>query len=865
MCPANGGKPTRVSLFHMHFAPTGPIVHRRSLSLLLAAALVATLLAVAAPTAQAQANQPPIADAGPDEVHPVGPTQRTLHGSRSFDIDNDIQDLDYDWEVVTPAYAWLFITPSGSPLGSEAFFIAPSLAEVNRYGETITFRLTVTDPLGGSASDTVTFRFERPPTLAIAVTAGLPVDDPVDLDGDGFVEDEEIYTINAVLGRPGQGGNSEIEWDVKEGSFLTLRGIGSSTSTGRLRYSWQKLSVIPGRFSADFNVPANRRNSQTFSILLPDDLEAGQGIITHYSLIVTSPTGLQAQSTVRINVMDEAASPEVEIELANNRQPVQDANALDPDAPTQRFVVQPGASVDLVAAASDGDGVQTRTLIHSWSGTGVEPSPNNPEDGPTSRATFTVPANAVIGQSFTATLEVADATNRVGRDQIIFIVAINVPPEAIAPRNFPTEDGPRGGTDRRGTVFVRGSGTDKDGDLLSYRWVQVDDQDVPLENPTVELMNTDSATVSFASPQVAANGQREIHLALTVADQWGVGDTDYVTVTILGRNERPIADAGTDQIVEPGAIVQLDGTNSIDPDPGTFLEWSWAYTGLATTPPISERPLTPYQEIVALRGFVPDGTDYSDLDPLVNGHTPLPSFTAPELGGLVSVQLTFTLTLFDRAGGRDTDTVTVTVTGRFFSGNIDGPDFCTNLSLGGPRTYAFDSDGDSVADVCSLPYTRREAVARQNALVTLASLDQPRFQAAVLAACGQLTGDFGDDQDDLDADACETRRVADPPPPVDPALANQFFSGVIDGPDFCTNLSLGGPRTYAFDSDGDDVADVCSLPTTRREAVARQNALETFTTPQAVFNSAVALACRELGSITFEGDAPRDLARDACA
>ena len=107
--------------------------------------------------------------------------------------------------------------------------------------------------------------------------------------------------------------------------------------------------------------------------------------------------------------------------------------------------------------------------------------------------------------------------------------------------------------------------------------------------------------------------------------------------------------------------------------------------------------------------------------------------------------------------------------------------------------------------------------------------------------------------------------VAEPPPPVDPTLARQFFSGVISGPDFCTNRSLGGARTYALDGDGDGVAEVCSLPYTRREAVARQNALEAFTTPREVFASAVALACRDLGTTAFEGDAPADLASDACA
>ena len=849
----------------MHFAPTGPIVHRRPLSLLLAAALVATLLALApASTAQAQGNQAPIADAGSDEVYPVGPTVRTLHGTRSFDIDDVLQDLTFHWEVVTPAYSWLFISSTGTPLGSEATFIGPSQNEFDRYGGTITFRLTVTDPQGASGSDTVIYRFEGPPTAAIAVTAGLSDPDATDLDRDGFIEDEERYTINAVIARPGQGGNNEIEWDVKEGALLTLQGIGStgSGSTSQLRYHWQKLSAVPNR--SEFNVAVNQRNRQTASVLLPDDLAGNQVAIVHYTLTVTSPTGLKGYATVRINVADQPATPEVTLELVNDQQPVQDANALDPDAPTQRYVVQPGASIDLIATASDGDGNQTRTLVHAWSGAGVEASSSNRDQGSESRATFTVPDTALIGQSFAATVEVTDSTNRVGRDQVVFVVAINVPPEAVAPADFATEDGPRGGTNDRGTVFVTGQGRDSDGGLLTYRWVQVDEDDKPLSKPTVDLFDAATATVSFAAPQLSANGLQEIHLALTVIDQWGVGDTDTVTITVLGRNERPIVDAGPDQIVEPGANVELNGTDSFDPDPRTLLTWSWTYTGFATTPPTSEQPLTRFDEL-SLAGFVPNGNDYSGLDPLVGEDTPRPLFQAPQLGSLTSVQLTFTLTVEDRNGGRDRDTVTITVTGRFFSGNIDGPDFCTNLSLGGPRTYAFDGNRDGVADVCSLPYTRREAVARQNALIQLASIDQVRFRAEVLVACNQFTADFGDDPNHLDDDACETRQVSEPPPPVDPTLANQFFSGVIDGPDFCTNLSLGGPRTYAFDSDGDGVADVCSLPTTRREAIARQKALEAFSSPQAVFDSALALACRHLGSVTFEGDSRTDLARDACA
>ena len=89
-----------------------------------------------------------------------------------------------------------------------------------------------------------------------------------------------------------------------------------------------------------------------------------------------------------------------------------------------------------------------------------------------------------------------------------------------------------------------------------------------------------------------------------------------------------------------------------------------------------------------------------------------------------------------------------------------------------------------------------------------------------------------------------------------------FFSGVITGPNYCTDASLGGPQTYAFDSDGDGVADVCSLPYSRREAVARQNALGMFK-DHAQYNAALGAACTALGSIDF-GDSEAALAKDEC-
>ncbi|MCY3578773.1 MAG: SpoIID/LytB domain-containing protein, partial [bacterium] len=89
-----------------------------------------------------------------------------------------------------------------------------------------------------------------------------------------------------------------------------------------------------------------------------------------------------------------------------------------------------------------------------------------------------------------------------------------------------------------------------------------------------------------------------------------------------------------------------------------------------------------------------------------------------------------------------------------------------------------------------------------------------------------------------------------------------FYSGIINGPDFCLNRSLGGPTTYAHDSDGDGVADICSLPRTRREAAARQQALERLAVEYPdEFAFLFELACTEVPSTLGE---PEKEAVDKC-
>lgn len=835
--------------------PTRPTFTKRALGAILAATLLVILLN---PAAQAQA-QDPVADAGSDfSVIPGVDREGRLNGSGSFDFDDPATTLTYRWKVLTSDYNWIRLTPTGNPSGRTAEFEVPPPNLVNRYGVYhIDFELTVTNRSGLSDRDIVRVTLAQQPEARIDVSAKLLNPNPTDLDGDGRIETDEKYTVEAIIDRPGQRGNQDDEWDVREGARLVLdasnsTGAGSST----LSYEWRKVTARPN-YPA-FTIDPGDLYGETVTIMLPDNLDNERTAVVHYRVTITNNDGATDFATVQITVHDQPAAPTVEIALRDRNQPAQVAFHEGEDP---RFVVAPGDSVVLTATADDKDGNQARSLTHEWRGN-ITPSTSN-RAGTTSQATFTAPRTDSAGTIHTVTVTVTDSTRRTATATTTFVVVDNAAPSAVAPDNLISEDGKEGGTDGTGIMRVNGAGFDNDGDAITFEWIEVDDDGGLVDEPTVELINPDQAIVSFKVPELRG-GQLDIILQLTVTDVWGVFDTDTVTITVLGRNENPVANAGSDQQVQARQSVELDGTASSDPDPGDLFTFFWELTGITVTPPARVTPVSA-ADLRALDDFWPTAGVYPN--PLTASRTARPRFQAPNLINLTSARLTFTLTVTDREGRTDEDEVSVTVVGRYFSGVVTSPNFCTNHSLGGPVTYPLDTDRDGIADICSLPSTRREAVARQSALTTLANLDPTKFAREVRTACREIAGDdFGDAQAALDADACATGQVSPPPPPVNLVAYPNFFSGpVVTGPDFCLNHSLGGAVTYPYDiPPRDGVADICVLPYTRREAVVRQTALATFASG-AQFRNALAAACRELAHRVFPGDEAEDLDDDACA
>ena len=157
---------------------------------------------------------------------------------------------------------------------------------------------------------------------------------------------------------------------------------------------------------------------------------------------------------------------------------------------------------------------------------------------------------------------------------------------------------------------------------MSYRWSQV-------AGPSVTLSNTQAAKPTFTAPDVGPGGA-SLTFRLTVTDNEGLKDTDTTVVNVIGDNDPPMADAGPDQTVDEENMVMLNGSNSIDPE-GEILFYRWKQVA---------------------------GPSVTLSDPTAGE----PMFNAPNVAPS-GAALRFELTVSDNLGLKDTDDITVNVTG----------------------------------------------------------------------------------------------------------------------------------------------------------------------------------------------------------
>ena len=161
--------------------------------------------------------------------------------------------------------------------------------------------------------------------------------------------------------------------------------------------------------------------------------------------------------------------------------------------------------------------------------------------------------------------------------------------------------------------------------ITSYLWTQIG-------GTKVSLSNRKAAQTSFKVPHSTAlwgysSPIGALTFQLTVTNASGLKSTDTCIVNVVSTKAPPIANAGSDQTVNEGVKVQLNGSQSTDPGNGG-LKYSW-------------------QQI--------DGPKNVKLS---NSKVSQPYFTAPSVAG----SLSFRLTVTNGSGLKSSDICYVNVT-----------------------------------------------------------------------------------------------------------------------------------------------------------------------------------------------------------
>jgi len=224
-----------------------------------------------------------------------------------------------------------------------------------------------------------------------------------------------------------------------------------------------------------------------------------------------------------------------------------------------------GSTVTLDGSASTNPG-GIGTLTYSWAFTQRPTGSNATLVNPTSvKPTFVVDAAGNYVIALTVSNGTASSTSSVT------VSTTNTKPVANA--------GPNQTVNIGSTVVLNGSGSsDVDGNPLTYAWTLT-------SKPTGS-----SAVLSGAntvSPTFVADRRGSYTVQLIVNDGTVDSNASTVTITVQG-NTAPVANAGPNQTVNIGSLVQLNGSASTDAD-GDPLTYRWS---LITVPASSTAALS---------------------------------------------------------------------------------------------------------------------------------------------------------------------------------------------------------------------------------------------------------------------------------
>jgi cytoskeletal protein CcmA (bactofilin family) len=300
----------------------------------------------------------------------------------------------------------------------------------------------------------------------------------------------------------------------------TLNGSGTDSDGTISSYAWTKLS---GPAAGTILSPASGTSSVTGLV---------EGVY-EFVLTVKDNVGATGKDTIRVNV---TAAP--------NQSPVADAGMDQSIDLPVNFTTLYGIGID-----PDGTISSYGWKIISGPATGNIFAQNS----------ATTAAGNLVEGVYAFELTVTDNNGASARDTLVLTVnpPSNQPPVADAGSarviSLPTD-----------SVTLNGKGTDADGQVVSYGWIQVSGP----STGTIAAGNTPVVTITNLVEGI-------YQFELTVTDNDGAIARDIVEVTVSpAANQLPVANAGTDKIINlPVDSTTLDGSGA-DAD-GNIAGYKW--------------------------------------------------------------------------------------------------------------------------------------------------------------------------------------------------------------------------------------------------------------------------------------------------
>ncbi len=572
-------------------------------------------------------NQPPTADAGPDQTAEKGDAV-TLEGDGS---DPDGDSLNYRWSQIDGPIVTLDDPTSQSP--------SFDTGEMSRNTGTLRFQLTVGDGYGGIARDSVTIKVTAGKPSLISAKAGpdqlVDEGDEVQLDGvcndklgrdvsymwtqtigpfselSSNADPDPTFTAPEIPNGPNVPMAFRFTCEVESGGSATdivivrvrpinddpladagpdkntlsfryvyLTGSGTDSDGDKLKYTWTQTDGE----DVDLIYP----NKAEARIMAPD-VTGGASMDLEFELTVTDPYGGEDSDTMVVTV------------YSDNVRASADAG-LDQ-------VVDEQTEVTLSGTGEDDD---SEEITFEWRQIGGEEVELSATDEP--EPTFTAPVvdNGRV-KILVFELRVADENGHPSKDLTkVTVLPVNGLPAVDAGDDQQVDIG--------ATVSLSGSAFDEDDDELTYLWSQI-------EGPSVALTSETDLETGFTAPKVAVD--TPITFQLIANDGQADSEPDDVTITVIGEITKQLtAYAGKDKTVPELSTVTLFGSGK---DPLKLkLDYDWRQ--------LSGEPVT-----------------------LSSTSLPKPSFEAPEVANGETKTLVFEVSVSDGEGRSAKDTITVTV------------------------------------------------------------------------------------------------------------------------------------------------------------------------------------------------------------